>query len=149
MNIKERISQDIKKAMQEKNELPLLVLRGVNAVIQNKEIAKKEELTDEEIVAVISGEAKKRKDSIEGFKKGGRDELVKKEEKELELLKNYLPEQMDEDQIKEEAKKVIAEVGATGPQETGQVMKALMAKLQGKADGGMVGKIVGELLKNE
>jgi hypothetical protein len=149
MNIKEKIAEDIKKAMQEKNELLLLVLRGINAVVQNKEIAKKDKLTEEEMLQVISSEAKKRKDSIEGFKKGGRDELVKKEEQELEILKKYLPEQMGEEQITEEVKKVIGEVGATGPQDTGKVMGPLMAKLKGKADGGMVGKIVGELLKNE
>jgi len=163
--LKEQINQDIKKAMQDKNELLLLVLRGLNAAIHNKEIEKrtrlsKEEkdidklkelskLSEEEVMEVISSEAKKRKDAVEEFRKGGRNDLVEKEEKELEILKKYLPEQMSEEQIKELAKKVIEEIGATSPQDTGKVMGALMPKLKGKAEGRLVSKIVGELLKSE
>jgi len=163
--LKEKINNELKKAMQDKNELLLLVLRGINAAIHNKEIEKRtklskqekdieklkelSKLTEEEVMEVISSEAKKRKDSIEEFKKGGRDDLVEKEEKELEILKKYLPEQMSEEQIREEAKKVIEETGAAGPQDTGKVMGALMPKLKGKAEGGVVSKIVSELLRGE
>jgi len=163
--LKEQINQDIKKAMQDKNELLLLVLRGLNAAIHNKEIEKrtrlsKEEkdidklkelskLSEEEVMEVISSKTKKRKDAVEEFRKGGRNDLVEKEEKELEILKKYLPEQMSEEQIKELAKKVIEEIGATSPQDTGKVMGALMPKLKGKAEGRLVSKIVGELLKSE
>ena len=90
MSLKEKIKQDITTAMKEKKELELLVLRGVTAVVQNKEIEKKEELNDEEIVQVLMSEVKKRKDSIEQFKAGNRNDLVEKEEKELEILKIYL-----------------------------------------------------------
>jgi uncharacterized protein YqeY len=164
MSVIEKINEDLKKAQQEKDELEVLVLRGINAAIHNKEIEKrtklsKEEkdieklkegskLTEEEIVEVVSSEAKKRKEAIEEFRKGDRDDLAKKEEKELEILKKYLPEQMGEEQIKEEAKKVIKEVSAIGPQDTGKVMEVLMPKLKGKAEGGMVSKIVSQLLKN-
>jgi len=173
MSLIEKINQDLKKAFKEKKELEVLVLRGLNAAIHNKEIEKRtrlskelsfaeasedkekleklkegSKLTEEEFIEVISSEAKKRKEAIEEFKKGGRNDLVEKEEKELEILKKYLPEQMSEDQIKEEAKKVIEEVSATSPQDTGKVMSALMPKLKGKAEGGMVSKIVSELLKN-
>lgn len=163
--LKEQINNDLKKAQQEKDELVVLVLRSLNAAIHNKEIEKrtklsKEEkdieklkegskLTEEEIIEVVSSEVKKRKEAIEEFKKGEREDLVEKEEKELEILKKYLPEQMKEEEIKQEAKKVIEEIGATGPQDTGKVMAALMPKLKGKAEGGMVSKIVSELLKNE
>lgn len=163
MNIKDQINNDIKKAMQDKNDLLLLVLRGINSAIKNKEIEKRTKLSketkeieklekessliEEEIMQVISSEAKKRNDAIGEFKKGGRNDLAEKEEKELEILKKYLPEQMSEEQIKEEAKKVIGEVNAVGPQDTGKVMGVLMAKLKGKADGGAVGKIVSDLLK--
>ena len=163
--LQEKINNELKKALQEKDELLLLVLRGVNAAIHNKEIEKRTQLSkqekdveklkkeskliEEEVMQVISSEAKKRKDSIEEFKKGGRDDLVEKEEKELEILKKYLPEQMSEEQIKEQAKKAIEETGAAGPQDTGKVMGALMPKLKGKAEGGMVSKIVSELLKGE
>lgn len=168
-SLKEKINKDLKQAMQNKNELLLLVLRGIKAVIHNKEIEKTRqkrkahlggpatippgadlggELTEEEIIEVILSEAKKRKDSIEEFKKGKRDDLVKKEEKELEILKKYLPEQMGEEQIKEEANKVIEEVGAVSLQDTGKVMSVLMPKLKGMAEGGVVSKIVSELLRD-
>ena len=174
MFLREQINNDLKKAQQEKDELVLLVLRGINAAIKNKEIEKRTKLSKEpsfveatedkekleklekesklikeEVVGVIMSEAKKRKDAIEEFKKGERQDLVEKEKKELEILKKYLPEQMSEEQIKEETKKVIEEVGAVGPQDTGKVMGALMLKLKGKAEGGAVSKVVNELLRGE
>lgn len=164
MNLRETINQEIKKAMQEKSELPLWVLRGINAAIKNKEIEKRTKLSknekdiqkleelsrlnEEEIIEVISFEAKKRRDSIAEFKKGNRKDLVEKEEKELEILKKYLPEQMSEEQVKEEVKKAIVKVGAVGPKDTGKLMSVLMPELKGKAGGSMVSKIVGELLNS-
>jgi len=145
--LKQNIKQDIKKAMQEKNELLLCVLRGVNAVIQNKEIEKKQELKDEDIISIISSEVKKRKDAIEQFKKGKRNDLVEKEEKELKILQEYLPEQISKEEIKELAKKVIKEINAVDLSDTGKVMKELMLQVKGKADGSLVKKIVSELLK--
>jgi hypothetical protein len=170
--LQEKINQDIKQAMQSKEELLLLVLRGISAAIHNKEIEKRtklsktpafaeasadkeklkkleeqSKLTEEEVIEVISSEAKKRKDSIEEFTKGNRQDLVDKEAKELEIIKKYLPEQMSEDAIKEIVEKAIAETGATGPQDTGKVMSKIMPQLKGKADGSVVSKIVGELLK--
>lgn len=163
MSLREKINEEIKNAMRAKEELLLLVLRGINAAFQNKEtekrtklsktekdIAKLEELSklsEEEMTDVIASEAKKRKDSIIEFKKGNRNDLVEKEEKELEILKKYLPEQMNEEQVKEEAKKVISEIGAVGLKDTGKVMSALMPKVKGKTDGSVVSKVVGELLK--
>ena len=164
-SLKEKLDSDLKKAQQEKDELVLLVLRGINAAIHNKEIEKRTKLSkdekdiaklekeskliEEEVMQIILSEAKKRKDSIEEFKKGKRDDLVKKEEKELEILKKYLPEQMSEEQIKEQAKEVIKETGAVGSQDTGKVMAALMPKLKGRVEGGAVSRIVNELLKSE
>jgi hypothetical protein len=164
-SLQEKINNDLKKAQQEKDELMLLVLRGINAAIKNKEIEKrtrlsKEEkdikklekeskLIEEEAVGVILSEAKKRKDAIEEFKKGERQDLVEKEEKELEILKKYLPEQMGEERVKEEVRKVIEEIGAVGPQDTGKVMGVLMPRLKGKAEGGAVSKVVNELLRGE
>ncbi len=165
MELREKIKQDIKEALQNKEELRLLVLRGVNSAIQNKEIEKKtrlskqeqaseeleekSKLTDKEIIDVIFSEVKKRKDAIEGFKKGGRDKMIKKEQQELEILKQYLPEQMSQEQIKEEAKKVINEVNAASLQDVGKVMGALISKVKGKADGKLVNKIVVDLLKEQ
>jgi len=173
-SLQEKINQDLKKAFVGKEELTVSVLRMLNSAIHNKEIEKRTKLSktpsfakasedkekleklkqesrlaEEEVLDVVSSEAKKRKDSIEEFKKGGRQDLADKETKELEILKKYLPEQMGEEQIREKVKKVIAEVGAAGPKDTGKVMSALMPKLKGKAEGGIVSKIVGELLKGE
>jgi uncharacterized protein YqeY len=148
--LKEKIDNDIKKAQKEKNELELLVLRGVASEIHNKEIEKRgDKLVEEDVLSVLMSEAKKRKEAIVEFKKGERNDLAEKEEKELEILKKYLPEQMGEDQITEEAKKTIEEVGAVGPQDNGKVMSALMPKLKGKAEGGVVSKIVSGLLKSD
>lgn len=165
MDIREKINSDLKKALQEKNELGVLVLRGLNSAIHNQEIEKRtrlsktekdieklkkgSKLTEEEIIEVVSREVKKRKEAIEEFRKGGREEMAKKEERELGVLKKYLPEQMSEEQIRQEAKKVIEEVGAVGPQDMGKVMGALMPKLKGKAEGAVVSKVVSELLKND
>ena len=165
MNPIERINQDIKKAMQGENELLLLVLRGLNAAIHNKEIEKRTKLSktekdikkledlskldEEEIIEAITGEAKKRKDAIIEFEKGQRQDLVDKETRELEFIKQYLPEQMSEEAIKKIIQKAIAEIGAAGPKDTGKVMSQIMPQLKGKADGQMVSKIVGELLKGE
>lgn len=162
--LREKINQDLKKAQQEKNELVILVLRGINAAIHNKEIEKRTKLSkqekdieklekeskiiEEEVMEVVSNEAKKRKEAIEEFKKGNRNDLAEKEQKELEILKKYLPEQIGEDQIREEAKKTIEETNATGPQDTGKVMSVLMPKLKGKAEGGLVSKIVNDLLRS-
>ena len=171
MGLREKINEDIKKAMQEKDELLLLVLRGLNAAIHNKEIEKRtklsktpvyakasedkgklkkleeeSKLTEEEELEAVASEAKKRKEAIIEFEKGGRQDLVEKEQKELEILKKYLPEQMSEEQIREEVKKGIEEVGAVGPRDTGKVMAVVMPRLKGKAEGGVVSKIVGELL---
>jgi len=165
MFLQEKINNDFKKAQQEKDELMLLVLRGINAAIKNKEIEKRTKLSkeekdieklkkeskliEEEVNGVVMSEAKKRKDAIEEFKKGERQDLVEKEEKELEILKKYLPEQMGEERVKEEVRKVIEEVGAVGPQDTGKVMGALMPRLKGKAEGGVVKNVVNELLRGE
>ena len=161
--LQEKINGDIKKAMIEKNELLLLVLRGINASIKNKEIEKRTKLSktekdlkkleelcklsNEEVIDVISSEAKKRRDSIVEFEKGGRQDLVDKETKELEIIKTYLPEQMSEEVIKDIIKRAIEEIKAIGPKDTGKVMAAIMPQVKGKADGSMVSRIVGELLR--
>jgi hypothetical protein len=170
--LKQKISEEIKKALQNKDELLLLVLRGINAAIHNKEIEKRtklsksssfakasedkeklekleeeSKLTEEEVLEAIFSEAKKRKESIVEFEKGGRQDLVDKETAELEIIKKYLPEQMSEDAIKEIVKKAIEETGAINPKDTGKVMAVIMPKLKGKAEGGVVSKIVGELLR--
>lgn len=164
MSLKEKIQADIKKAMQDKDALKVSVLRMVMANVINKEKEKRaklnkageeenkldelSKLTDEEVMEVISSEAKKRKDSIEQYRKGNREDLAEQEEKELEILNDYLPEQMDEEEIRKIVKQKIEELGVSTPQETGKVMGAVMPQLKGKADGNVISKIVQEELKN-
>ncbi len=162
MPLKEKIQAETKKAMQAKDQLKVSVLRMLMAAVFNREkekrakLSKSEEdlkkldklskLTDEETLEVISSEAKKRKDSIEQYEKGGRQDLVDQEKKELEILTAYLPEQMSEEEIRKLVKAKMEELGAISPQETGKVMGALMPQLKGKADGVLISKIVQEEL---
>jgi uncharacterized protein YqeY len=105
------------------------------------------ELDDAAVEGVLTKQAKMRRDSIEAFRKGGRDDLVEKEEKELAFISAYLPEQLDESKIREIARRVIAETGAKGPQDTKLVMPKVIAETKGRADGKVVSGVVGALLK--
>ncbi len=163
MSLKEKIQANIKKAMQDKDALKVSVLRMVMANVLNKEKEKRaklskageeenkldelSKLTDKEFIEVVSSEAKKRKDSIEQYQKGNREDLAEQEKKELDILTEYLPEQMSEEEIKKIIKQKIEELGASTPQETGRVMGAIMPQLKGKADGNLISKIVQEELK--
>jgi uncharacterized protein YqeY len=122
-------------------------VRFALAAIQNESVAKRGELDDAAIEAVLRKQTKMRRESIEAFTKGARPELVAKETKELEILESYLPKQLDEDSVRAAARRAIAETGATGPKEQGKVMQKLMPELKGQADGGMVSRVVSELLK--
>lgn len=106
------------------------------------------EATDEDVLAVIQREAKQRKDSIEQFTSAGRNELAKKEKKELEVLQTYLPQQMSEDEIHTLVQEAVNKTGASGLQDIGKVMGVLMPQVKGKADGGLVSKIVKESLSS-
>jgi uncharacterized protein YqeY len=122
-------------------------VRFALAAIQNEEVAKRGDLDDPAIEAVLRKQTKMRRESIEAFVKGGRTELAAKETKELEILESYLPKQLDEAAVRAAAQRAIAETGATGPKEQGKVMQKLMPELKGQADGGMVSRVVSELLK--
>jgi uncharacterized protein YqeY len=122
-------------------------VRFALAAIQNEAVAKRGELDDAAIEAVLRKQTKMRRESIEAFSKGGRAELVAKETAELAILESYLPKQLDEATVRAAAEKAIAETGATGPKEQGKVMQKLMPELKGQADGGMVSRVVSELLK--
>jgi uncharacterized protein YqeY len=122
-------------------------VRFALAAIHNEEVAKRGDLDDAAIEGVLRKQTKMRRESIEAFTKGDRPELAAKETKELEILESYLPKQLDEATVRAAAQRVIAETGATGPKEQGKVMQKLMPELKGQADGGMVSRVVSELLK--
>lgn len=172
--LKQTLQEDLNKSLKTGDQLRRLVLGMVMTAIKNREVEKRtrlsrstsqvdqlekeSRLTEEEILEVIASEVKKRKESVEQFKAGGRDELAQKEKSEIDILLSYLPEQMSEDQIRIEIQKTIAELGALpstpigrgglDPKDTGRVIGAVMAKLKGKADGGMVSRLVKESLAN-
>ncbi|OGC62346.1 hypothetical protein A2890_01960 [candidate division WWE3 bacterium RIFCSPLOWO2_01_FULL_53_14] len=144
----DKIKSDLTEALKAGDTARALSLRYLLAEIHNAEIAKGKDavLTEEEMAAVLQKQAKQRHESIEAYQKGGREDLVGKEHRELEMIKGYLPEQMGEDQIRELARVAIQESGAAGITDMGKVMGALMPKVQGQADGSVVSKVVRELL---
>ena len=147
--LKQKLKDQLKNSMLARDVLRTSVLRLLLSATTYYEINKGGagyEATDEDVLSVVQKEAKQRRDSIEEFKKANRPELVEKETKELEMLQVYLPQQMSEDQIREIVKQTIREMGATTVAEIGKVMGSLMPKVKGKADGGMVSKIVKESL---
>jgi uncharacterized protein len=146
MSISEQVQKDMVDAMRSRDELRLSTLRMVRAALMNKEKDKRAPLDDKEAQQVLGTLIKQRRDSIEQFTKGGRQELADKEAAEITLIEHYLPKAMGEEQIAEVVKATIAEMGSPGIKEMGTVMKNVMAKLQAtgaRADG----KIVSELVK--
>ena len=152
--MKERIQSDIKEALKAGEEIKVGTLRMVLAFLINKEKdlpagRQGRELSDEEAMDVLQTEAKKRREAIEAFEKGGRPELAEKEKKELEILKEYLPEQLSEEEIEKFVTQAIEKTGAASMQDIGKVMGALMPHIKGKADGNLVNRIVKEKLAGE
>jgi uncharacterized protein YqeY len=147
-NLKGKLNEDLKTAMKSGDTVRRSVLRLMLSAINNAEIAKQATLENSDILGVISKEAKQREESIAAFKEGNRQDLVSKEEAELVIIKEYLPEQMTRDDIVAEARKVIQEVGAQGPRDKGKVMPKLVAALKGRADGREINEVVTELLSS-
>ncbi len=142
MSLKEKINQDFIAARKAKNKVVADVLTMVRTAIRYKEIEKKKELADDEIMAVVSHEIKQRKDSMAQFSSGNRQDLVAKEKKELDILMAYLPAQLSESEITDLVSKAIKKSGASGPKDMGKVMGLLMKDLKGKADGSLVQQLV-------
>src|SRR5262249_33389651 len=146
MSISEQIQKDMVAAMRSREELRLSTLRMVKSAIKLKEVDKRAPLDDKEVQQVLSTLIKQRKDAIEQFTKGGRQELADKEAAEIKLIEYYLPKAMGEEQIAEVVKATITEMGSPGMKDMGTVMKNVMAKLQ--ATGARVdGNVVSELVK--
>jgi uncharacterized protein YqeY len=138
VNLSERIDSDLKDAMRAKDATRLSVLRMLKAALKNAAIEKSgadAQLNDAEAAQVIRKQVRQRQDSIESFQKGGRAELAAKEKEELSILRSYLPQAMGPDELTKVVRETIAEVGATSRAQMGAVMKALQAKVAGRADG--------------
>lgn len=144
MSIKERLSEQMKSSMKSGDKETLAFTRNLHAAIRKKEIDDRVDLDDAGVLKIIGSLVKQRQDSIEQFKQGGREDLVAKEESELKFLQAFMPAQMDESEIRKLVEWAVAESKATSPKDMGQVMKLLMPKVQGKADGKLVNQIVRE-----
>ena len=146
--LKQKLSDDLKQAMRSGDTIKRDAIRMLMAAINNAEIARQAKLEDSDIFGVIAKEVRQRRESIEAFKQGNRQDLVDKEEAELAILQEYLPQQMTREEVVEAARKVIAEVGAEGLGDKGKVMSVLMAQLKGQADGREINEVVSELLSS-
>ncbi len=148
MPLLDRLSSELKESLKARNQLKVEVIRLLKSSIKNKEIEKMSPLTDEEILGVIISAAKQRRDSIEQFQKGGREDLVQKETSELEILQTFLPQQLSDEEVVNEIKTIITETGASSPKDMGKVMKVLIPRIKGRADGTKVSSLVKEIMES-
>jgi uncharacterized protein YqeY len=146
MSLKERITDDIKAAMKAKDKVRLETVRGIKKILIEKEVEARgkgqDQLTEQEEMEVLVKAAKQRRDSIEQYRNGGREDLVANESAELAIIEEYLPQQLSEEEVTAAIEAVIAEVGASSAKDMGKVMGPVMAKLKGKADGKLIQSIV-------
>ena len=147
MSLKEQLTTDMKEAMKSHDKDRLAVIRMVRGAIRQQEIDGQKELSDEDVIAVMSKEIKMRRDSIEEFKKGGREDLIAKTQAEIDVLMPYMPAQLSEDEVRELVKAAVAETGAATPKDMGKVMGVLMPKVKGRADGKLVNTLVRSMLQ--
>lgn len=147
--LKEKLQEDMKAAMKNSERLKLDTLRMLIAGIKNHEIDSRKPADDAEILGLLRKAAKSRKDAIEEFKKGGRNDLVEKEAQEISIIESYLPAALSEDEMVEIIDRVIAEVSPSGMKEMGKVMKESLARLAGRADGGVVNRLVKDRLSRK
>ena len=143
MALRDRLDEDLKSAMRAKDSLRMNTIRGLKSAVKYREIELMKPLDDAGILGVASTEIKRRRDSVEQYRAGNRPDLADKEEAEILLLQDYLPQQLTAAELDAKVDEVIARVGAKGPKDMGAVMKALLPDVQGRADG----KVVSELVK--
>lgn len=146
MKLEEKIKEDLKEAIKAGNGDVRDVLRFLTSDIKNEVIKTRKELEDKEVLAVVRKNIKSRKDSIEQFTKGGRADLAEKEQAELSILEKYMPEQMSEEEVEVIVKKTVEKMDAQQAKNFGLVMKEVMKETEGRADGGVVSKIVKKTL---
>jgi len=147
MTLQEKIQSDLAEAMRSKDALRLSVLRMMKTAVKNREIDKMKALEPSEVINVLNSLVKQRRDSVEQFRKGGREELAKKEESEIRIIEEYLPAAASEEDVRKAVQESIKETGASSVKDMGKVMKAAMARLAGKTvDGSRVSQMVKDAL---
>jgi len=148
VSLAERIRSDLAQAIKQNDKERRSALRLILAGLQNEEKSQRKTLDDAGVIDVLTREVKKRRESIEAFEQGNRPDLVAQEKAALDIISDYMPQQMSNDEVIAAAKKVIEEVGATGPGDKGKVMSQLVPQTKGRAEGKIVNDIVTELLSN-
>jgi uncharacterized protein YqeY len=147
MSLSDRLNEDMKQAMRGQEKFRLSVIRMVRSSIKNVEIDLRRSLEDNEVLDILNRELKQRKDSLQDFEKAGRDDLVDALKVEIEIIAEYMPTQLTEDEITVIVKQTIQETGASTKADMGKVMGALMPKVKGRSDGKLVNQIVQQLLQ--
>lgn len=146
MSLSERLNDDMKQAMRSQDKFKLSVIRMVRSAIKNVEIDLRKSLDDNEVLDILNRELKQRRDSLQEFEKAGRSDLAESVKSEINILQVYLPQQLNEAEIKEIVLQTIQETGASTKADMGKLMGALMPKVKGRADGKAVNQIVQQLL---
>lgn len=146
MSISERLSDDLRKALKAGDRETLSVIRMIKAAVKNREIDKGAALTDDDFNSVLMSLVRQRKESIEQFSKGGRQDLAEKETRELSVVQSYLPQQLSEEELKAVIKNAAEETGAKDVKDIGRVMRLVMKRVKGKADGRLVSELVKKVL---
>lgn len=146
--MRERILEDLKTAMKNQDKEKLAVIRMVKGAITLEEINTKKELSDDEVINIISKQIKTRKESIEDFKRGNREDLIKQTENEIEILNKYMPEQLSKEEVKDIIDSIFMELKPTSMSDMGSIMKEAKTKLNGKADMSEVSKIIKDKLSS-
>ena len=146
MSLKEKLLSNMKEAMKSKDSVKLGTVRGVISAVKNQEIDLKKQLSEEEILTIVSREVKKRNEAPVLYEKGNRPELQDKEIQEMKILQTYLPEQVSEKDLRRRIQEVIAETGAEGMKDFGKIMKTLVPEFKGKADNSLIKELANEYL---
>jgi len=146
MSLEERLLEEMKQAMKSNDKLRLSTIRMIRSALKNKEIELRKSLEDEEVAKVIQAMVRKGEESVEQFQIGGRTDLVEKEKKEIEILKSFLPQPLSQEEILQIIDQSIQETQASSPKDIGRVMKSVMPKIGGKADGKLINQLVKERL---
>jgi uncharacterized protein YqeY len=149
MDLNERLGEDQKAAMKGGEQIRVSALRVLRTRVKEAAVAKRDDLSDGEIIKIIMSEMKRRQEAIDLFEKGGRGDLVTREKEEMKVLETYLPPKLTEEELKAHASEAIKEVGALSPRDFGKVMKILMPKVTGRTEGSVVKKVVNELLAEQ
>ncbi|MBU5438265.1 GatB/YqeY domain-containing protein [Tissierella sp. MSJ-40] len=146
MSLKEKLMEDLKDSMKSKDIIKKNTITMIRAAIKQKEVDERKEVLEEEILEIIAKQLKEKRTAIEDFKKGERQDLIDLTEKEIQILLEYLPKQLSEEEVEKIVIETVKEINATSIKDIGLVMKAVMPKVKGKTDGNMVNKVVRKVL---